>query len=63
MYYMIKLIRNNDKISISSSSPRHFLIHILWKQSRLRAFEKSLLQRAFGCEREEGEGMRKLGYE
>jgi hypothetical protein len=44
--------------------PLHFLlILILWKQCRLRAFEKSILQRAFGCKREEGEGMRKLGYE
>lgn len=29
----------------------------------MRAFEKSILQRVFGCKREEGEGMRKLGYE
>jgi hypothetical protein len=46
--------------------PLHFLlilIDILWKQSGLRAFEKSVLQREFGCKREEGEGMRQLGYE
>jgi hypothetical protein len=39
------------------------LILILWKQCRLRAFEKSIQQRAFGCKKEEGEGIRKLGYE
>jgi hypothetical protein len=39
------------------------LICILCKQSRLRAYEKSMLQRTFGCKREEGEGIIKLGYE
>jgi hypothetical protein len=39
------------------------LICILQEQSGLRVFEKRVLQRAFGCKREEGAGRRKLGCE